>query len=355
MKLNWKRTLTLESKDLVGIDVGSACVKAVQLRRTAQGYNVVAAGACEIEHPDKNAAEPGDSRVEAVRRCVADAGVQTSLAVCALSGPEVAVRNFSFPQLPAEEVPGAVLLEAGQVCPFSIDSCAVDYNTVSSDEGICGILVAATNEAIERRKQIVEAAALKCVLMDVDGLALLNCFSGFSGNGKDGSSAEKTTAILNVGHSTATLAMLGEDGLPFVRDIPIGGRNIVENAMRHSNFTAEQVREMIHHPDDDQLKDPQRSELLAAGSSELINDVSETLRFYSARGKSAVVRTLYVCGGFALVKGFVELLDSRLPPQVVLWNPFEQPRCSAGRSVKQFLSQHGPALAVAGGLAVRSI
>ena len=34
-----------------------------------------------------------------------------------------------------------------------------------------------------------------------------------------------------------------------------------------------------------------------------------------------------VCGGFALAKGFVELLNRELPAEVVSWNPFEKMRC----------------------------
>jgi Tfp pilus assembly PilM family ATPase len=81
----------------------------------------------------------------------------------------------------------------------------------------------------------------------------------------------------------------------------------------------------------------------------------ETLRYYAAQPESNFVEKIFVCGGFAAVKGFVELLDKRLPAKVVLWNPFEKISCVGGRSCEKTLKEDGPAMAVAAGLAMRSI
>jgi Tfp pilus assembly PilM family ATPase len=86
----------------------------------------------------------------------------------------------------------------------------------------------------------------------------------------------------------------------------------------------------------------------------LIVDVTETLRYYTAQEKSAVVEKIFVCG-FTPVKGFVELLDSRLPARTVLWNPFDKIPCDGDQNCRDVLKKNGPAMAVAAGLAMRSI
>jgi Tfp pilus assembly PilM family ATPase len=48
-------------------------------------------------------------------------------------------------------------------------------------------------------------------------------------------------------------------------------------------------------------------------------------------------------------------LNNHLPAAVVLWNPFEKIRCEADRSCEEILQKNGPAMAVAAGLAMRSI
>jgi Tfp pilus assembly PilM family ATPase len=55
-----------------------------------------------------------------------------------------------------------------------------------------------------------------------------------------------------------------------------------------------------------------------------------------------------------------EFLNSKLPMEVTLWNPFDKMQCHAGRNhrgvlLKNVLHKSGPAMAVAAGLAMRSI
>jgi hypothetical protein len=70
----------------------------------------------------------------------------SKMAVCGVSGPEVAVRDFEFPPLSAEDIDAAVQLEASQVCPFNAADSAVDYHLMpNGDNKIRGVLVAATN------------------------------------------------------------------------------------------------------------------------------------------------------------------------------------------------------------------
>jgi Tfp pilus assembly PilM family ATPase len=88
----------------------------------------------------------------------------------------------------------------------------------------------------------------------------------------------------------------------------------------------------------------------------LITDVTETLRYYAVRGESEIVKKIFLCGGFALVEGFVDLLNSRLPAAAtVLWNPFDEISYDASEPYADILRKKGPALAVAAGLAMRAI
>lgn len=373
MKIDWKRLFKLEEREVLGLDIGSSAVKIVQIRRNNAGYVVTAAGIVDIAdgtETDKNRREINIAR--AIGQCLQSAGIQTRLAVCSVCGPEVAVRYFKFPSLPPEEIEGAVLLEASQVCPFNIDDCAVDYQlTTDAGQGgdnIRGVLVAATNKLIKAKDRFAKSASLDCVLIDVDGLALLNCLTEYE---KSIPEAEpgRTTAILNVGSSFTNLAIMArgpeprdsaadedrpqarcDSALPFIRDMAYAGDDIVSTVADQNNLSTEAVRRILAGGDQSELGDS-----LTAACQKLIVDVAETLRYYAAQEKSAFVEKIFVCGGFALVEGFVELLDSQLPAAAVLWNPFDRIRCDAGQQCGDVLRSNGPALAVVAGLAMRSI
>jgi type IV pilus assembly protein PilM len=366
MNWGWKRSFRLEvteTKETFGLDISSSAVKMVQMRKDDDGYKATAAGIVDIvdASPEIDENSRQINTTSGIHRCYQSTGIHTRMAVCGVSGPEVAVRDFKFPSLPQREVEGAIMLEASQVCPFNIRDGVVDYQLIPQDEkNLSGVLVAATNKLINNKVRLAKNASLNCVMMDADGLALLNCFHEYdsqnrvdenSGEGED--QGNRTAAILNVGSSVTILAVTSDNALPFIRDIAYGGDDIVKKIAIEKNITTNEARKVL-------AGDPEVSELdlgasLKKACERLIVDVTETLRYYAVKKKSSVVEKIYVCGDLALVNGFVKLLDSWLPAEVVLWNPFDGIRSDAGWRCKDILLKKGPALAVAAGLAMRLI
>ena len=345
--MEWTRLQNLIKTEILGLDVGSFAVKAVRLNKNESGYSVTAAGITEI------AASEEDSNhlntVSAIRECCGLAGGKTKLAVCGLSGPEVAVRDFEFPSLSAAEIDGAVLFEASQVCPFNAAESVVDYHLISNDDDkTSGILVAAMNTLVTDKVNLAKEAALKCVLMDVEGLALLNCYTNLAEN-----SDESTIAILNVGGSHTTLVIMGDNGRPFVRDMTFAGNDIIKLIAADKGMSTNDVRSNLSG--ESKITKTELNESLGKACKQLIVDVSNTLRYYATQEQSTRVEKIYVCGGFALASGFIELLNNKFGIEAVLWNPFEKIRCDTDSQFRDICAKKGPALAVAAGLAMRSV
>ncbi len=349
--LDWKKMLDLEKLQVLGLDIGSSAVRIVQLRKDDTGYVVTAAGVVDIANgTEANSKQREINIVRAINECIRLTGVETRFAVCGVCGPEVAVRYFKFPSLPPEEAQGAVMLEAAQVCPFNIDDSAVDYQLVpDSKNNTCGILVAATKRLIEKKRQLAREASLDCVLMDVDGLALLNCFNEY-----EKPEAGRTTAILNVGNSSTALVIMGDNSLPFIRDMNYAGGTIIKEVAAEKGVSIEAVRKALLGIESPSGHEIELGDSLEKACQKLIVDVAETLRYYAAQEKSGIIEKIYVCG-FAPVKGFVDLLNRRFPAKTVLWNPFEKAACDGNQSCRDILKKDGPALVVAAGLAMRSV
>jgi type IV pilus assembly protein PilM len=349
---DWKHLFELKKTDVLGLDIGSCAVKMVALRKSDAGYTTTAAGITEIAASE----DDNDRRtntVQAIRKCFESARIKTKLVVCGVSGQEVAVRDFDFPSLLPEEIASAVSLEASQVCPFSAADSAVDYHLMPNDDNkTSGMLVAATNTLIKSKTQLAKDARLNCILMDVDGLALLNCFNGLE-DGQEDAQTRRTVAILNVGGSHTTLAIMDNNGWPFIRDMTYAGNDIVAQMAAENDTSTETVRGILSG---DSVADEARlSDSLEKACHKLITDVGETLRYYTAQSSSANVEKLFVCGGFALAGGFVELLNRRLGVEAVLWNPFDKICHNTNPQYEDIYAKNGPAMAVAVGLAMRSI
>lgn len=356
--MNWKQLLGLKFGDLLGLDIGSSSVKLVQLARNGNEYETVAAGKVQIDSDADNSPQAAEIRtVRAINECCRKAGVSNKYTVCGVCGPDVAVRYFKFPVIPDEELNSAITLEAEQVCPFSIDDSVLDYQIIpNQDDSIHGVLVAATNKVIRRKEKMMKEASLSPVLMDVDGLALLNCLSNYGDCESD-----QAKAVLNVGNTYSTLVIAGEQCVPFVRDTNNAGKNVIKNLLQKTGLTRKQVDEILFSDRPESTDDTANEnhslvqDSLESACNELIEDVTGTLRFYSAQRKSMFVEKIYVCGGFAKARGFVEILDKNLPAQAVLWNPFEKIPCKSDCESKELLDKEGASLAVAAGLAMRYI
>jgi type IV pilus assembly protein PilM len=354
MSFNWKRMCGFSQDDVLGLDIGSSSVRMIQLAQNGDGYTVVAAHVCDIKQNNTDVALREESIVQAIHKCMVFARKNARWVVCSVSGPEVAVRPFKFPPLQTEELDGAVRLEASQVCPFNVEDGVVDYQMIPSGEAdnpSTGVLVAAPNDIIHRKTRIIEKANLSCVMMDVDGLALLNCLIADKSAGTN----IGASAVLDVGTSCTTLAVMSETGLPFVRTVPYAGNDIVEQIAQENNIIREVVENELYGSDLPVIPTANLHASMEKASKKLVSDVAETLRYHSAQAKSSTVEQLLVCGTFGMVKGFVDILNKQLPIKVVLWNPFDTMKCSVDRQCLDVIQAKGPAMVVAAGLAMRSV
>ena len=349
------------SKPVVGLDIGADSVKMVGLKKNGLGFHVTGAAISSIEPEDASPASRQTATISAINRClkeVGNAASRKSHFVCGLSWPDVKVSSFNFASLAAEEVDQAVNFEATQVCSFDIRNCIVDYHLIDADggvrtlkkkkvhENVKGVLAVATREAVETKRKIARDASLKCVLIDSDGLALLNCLTESLGE-----NAQMPAAIVNVGNSVSTMAILGEDGLPFIRDLAFSGRDIINNIAQGTGIDAGEVDRSIRSG---QLS-PELSASIRTSSKRLIRDINETLSYYSSRNGNKRVEHLYVSGGFSLVDDFIKAMNDGVRGKASVWNPFTHLHCQAQVADTGLLQKHGPALAVAAGLAMRSI
>jgi type IV pilus assembly protein PilM len=187
--------------------------------------------------------------------------------------------------------------------------------------------------------------------MDVDGLALLNCLIA----GKNAETNISTSAVLDIGTSCTTLAVMGENGLPFVRTVPYAGNDIIDQIAKENNVSLDIAKNELYGSDSPVIPAENLQASMDKACRKLVNDVAETLRYYSTQAKSASVEQLLVCGTFGIVKGFVDILNKQLPIKVILWNPFDTMKCSVDRQCLDIIQSRGPAMVVAAGLAMRSV
>jgi type IV pilus assembly protein PilM len=331
----------------------------VQLDREGDEYCVIGAAMQEIERTE-DAGAYRQNTIAAIRQCFSQSRRITRNVVCGVGGPEVMVRSFSFPNLPSEAVEQAVMLEAQQVCPLDIKTSRVDYQLLDdpqpAPEGESkprvsrGVLVVATNEAVNFKAELARMASINTVMMDVEGLALLNCIQAC-----EGIAAGQSVAAIQIGFSSTCVAIFGADGTAFVRDLSLGGDEIIGRIATTHGLTKETVDNILRKRYSSAELQDKVGRSLPEAAADLVSDVSETLRYYSLQPGTHPVGKIHLCGGFSLVRELAILMNSRLPERVTILNPFTRLRCRMDRQREEFLKEIGPMMAVATGLAMRTV
>ncbi len=117
------------AKSLVGLDIGSSAVKAVELKPVGKSYKVTAFGS-EPLPPDSivdGAIIDGAAVADAIRRLFDGRGIKTKDVAASLSGNAVIVKKITLPIMSEAELAESIYWEAEQYIPFDIQDVNLDY------------------------------------------------------------------------------------------------------------------------------------------------------------------------------------------------------------------------------------
>jgi type IV pilus assembly protein PilM len=350
---------------MIGLDIGTTAVKAAQVQRKGSGYVVTGLARAGIGRASARA-DTTTATVEAIRKCLYLLRGPKQV-VCGLSGPEVAVRLFDLPALPKRRLASAVEMEAAQVSPFDLQEAAVAFQVLhgavskasrlrsaggtpaTPNNRTTGLLVAAKKDAIARLQDLCAQAKARCTLVDVDGLALLNCLEACALR-----QPGQTILALNIGSAYTNLAVLSDDGQPFVQDIAYAGEGIVAQVGQSLETAPDAVVGALSGLEKPGLEPATLQAAVQKACAALAERVLETVRYHGARQAGAGVDKILLCGGLAEAGPVVETLATLLEGKVERWNPLASLRST--RAVrKSGLAEHGPLFAVALGLGMRSV
>ena len=230
------------SRSVVGLDIGSSAVKAVELKPAGKGFRVAAFGT-EPVPPDSivdGAIIDGAAVAEAIRRVFDSKAFKTKEVAASLSGNAVIVKKISLPVMTASELDESIYWEAEQYIPFDIQDVNLDYQILDAGGGpdakgtMDVLLVAAKKEKIADYTGVIAQAGRTPVVVDVDAFALQNAYElnyGFEPGA--------VVVLLNAGASAININIVVNAQSVFTRDVSLGGNAYTEAVQRELNLPFE--------------------------------------------------------------------------------------------------------------------
>jgi len=296
------------SKVSAGLDIGSGFVKLVVIDHSKPEPEIVRVATSPLVPDAIVEGEIMDPVLvtDTIRSLVESAGLKKADVVSAVGGHDVIVKKISMDRVDEADAGQLLRWEAEQHVPFDMESVQLDFQILdpeADDPQMSVLLVAAKRELIENRMGLLSDAGLTPSVIDVDAFALHNAFERNYPEAMQG-----LVALVNIGHETTNLDLLG-DGVPvLVRDIPFGSRRLREALQRERGLTAEQAEAVIQGKDtsiDPRSFVNDRVDELAVG-------IERAVAFVVSQTSLPPLSRAYVCGGGARVPGMVEALGTRL-------------------------------------------
>ncbi len=123
------------SKTIVGLDVGSSSIKAVELRKTRTGIEVAHLGLEPIAPDlvvDSMIVDSGQVS-SSIAKLFTDTQIKSKAVATAVSGHSVIVKKISLPSMSDQELADTIQKEAAQHIPFDLADVNLDYQILSED------------------------------------------------------------------------------------------------------------------------------------------------------------------------------------------------------------------------------
>jgi type IV pilus assembly protein PilM len=344
-------------KGLVGVDIGSSAVKAVELKPGGRGgeFHLLKLG-MEPLPPEAivdGAIMDSGAVIDAIQRLFSVNKIKTNEVATSVSGNAVIVKKISLPQMTQEELAESIHWEAEQYIPFDIQDVALDYELVEgsgSGGNMDVMLIAVKKDKISDYSSAISQAGKTAGVVDVDVFALQNCYEV-----NYGVDPGRVVALLNVGASIMNINIVKGATSIFNRDIAVGGNQYTDAIQKDLNLSFEQAENLKKGARVEGAARENLGPILQAVSENIALEIQKTFDFFKATSSEDRIDRIFLSGGTSKVQGLQDLLSDRFEAGVEIMNPFNNVIYNPKDFDPDFISEIGPSAAIAVGLAVRKV
>lgn len=360
MKFDFKKlfTGTLGPPKILGIDIGTTAIKAVELAQEGGVIKLDTYGILEnYGHLERinDAIQTSSLKIldemtaEMLKKLLSE--MRLSTRNCAMSVPifSTFVSLMDLPRLSQKELAQAIPFEARQYIPIPISEVALDWQVLGPTPGqeaqrVQVLLVAIPQDVIVKYQRIAELAGLNLKIIETETISAARALVG----------ADSSTLLLvDIGSRATVITAVDEGYVRITRSIDIAGGDltqVIANGLGVSTLKAEMLKKSRG------LMSGVQEENLAALMTPLldvmINEIQKLGALYQERTKREV-KKIVLTGGTANIPGLTDYIGRELKKQVIIGNTFSQLQYPAALS--PIIANVGPTFAVAVGLGLRDL
>ena len=312
-------------KKMVGVDIGTASIKVVEISRwgggrTLDNYGEIQSAALFKESfratGKGNYLFSANFVSRAIRAVLDEAKIKTTSAIFSIPDFSTFFVSFDLPPVSLEELPDAVRFNAPQYIPLPISETTLDWKVISgtpgSNQNIKVLVVAIANQVIQEYQRVAEMAGLELYALEAEASAVARVLV------RD---HKKTICVLDIGVQSTTVNIVDQGILKksYSFDFAAGNQltHAISTAMDKGYTEAEEIKKAKG------LLSPEKniSETLYLLVDPLLSEV-EKISLEFARTEGREIEEIYLTGGTANLSGLKEYFAAALKKKVEVPNCF---------------------------------
>jgi len=335
-------------KSLIGLDIGSRAIKAVELTREGHGFVMTGYGQTEVVSEEQ--------RPDAILEVLRDNSFHTKRVVTSVYGKSVIVRYLSMTRMPEEDLRNAIRYEADKYIPFDVEDVVMDSQALPDDALVEGgenemrvLLVAVKRALIEDHVSLLNGLGLQPTVIDVDSFAVGNAFELAQGGVFYEGETDRAIALLDIGANKTNINIFYGGTSYFTREIYLAGDDFTHAIGKRLSLEIDAAearkRDPGEHPEE-------VMEAVMPAFDDLANEVMLSFDYFENQFDREV-EEVYLSGGGSRMPGIEEALDRTLNRPTHRWDPTEGIEIHDGTVDGELVRYNAGQLAVAVGLASR--
>jgi type IV pilus assembly protein PilM len=276
-------------KSVLGLDLGSHSLKAVELQQTLRGSEVVQVRSL-LRSPDAELADQIRQLVQLHRPGI-------DHVVAALPGDAITSRRLGFPFRDKRKLSQAVPFAVEGDLPFDLEQVVIDWEIVGGDRNQAEVAATIAPRAqVSRLLDLLQAAGCPPRTLEAEGLVLGNLAAIFELPG--------VRLLADLGHRKTTFCLLVEGQAVASRSVRVGGLHLTEALAEDLQIDPERAeRAKCEEGILGRRPTPSRAQAVLERIAREILLLQDSLEQVTARAGSGRIDEVALCGGTAQLAG----------------------------------------------------
>src|SRR5438876_4513078 len=331
------------SKSIVGLDIGSSSIKAVELKKSKGEIQVAALGVEPLGSDivvDSMIVDSG-SVSSAIAKLFNEQKISSKNVATSVSGHSVIVKKIPMQTMSDAELSDTIQTEAAQHIPFDITDVNIDYQILTEDTGepqMDVLLVAVKKDKILNYTNVLSLAGKAPAVVDIDAFALQNCYE-YNYEPAPGT----TVALLNLGASVMNINIVKGTTPLFSRDVSVGGNQYTDSLQKELDLGFDDAEALKLGQRVGTVSEDAKLPILQQVTEIIVLEIQKTFDFFRATAAGEHIERIYLAGGSSKVPGLVEALRQEFSLPLEILNPFQ--RITVDGSDAELLEQNAGQIA----------